>query len=274
MKNPKPNQGFTLVELLVVISIIALLLAVLMPSLNRAREQAKAVVCFSNLKQWSYSFAFYLNDNQNRFVRGYNFMDYKDANDFWPGALKKYQKDALKIRFCPAASAPARDARDAQLDASMCFGQTRKAWGIMPQDIYGWQKGDFGSFGENSFVSNPTKSWTQSGEAKFVRNPFVKNASQIPLFIDALWMQVGPGEWDKAPNNDSTSFEAAREAFSSNMGRVCINRHLGGVDALFLDGHVGKIGLKSLWQTRWNLTWDFSSAKPSNAWPAWMRNLK
>lgn len=57
------NKGFTLVELLVVISIIALLLAVLMPSLQKVREQAKRVVCASNLRQWGTVLSAYASDN-------------------------------------------------------------------------------------------------------------------------------------------------------------------------------------------------------------------
>ena len=50
MKKVHNKKGFTLVELLVVISIIAILLAVLIPSLNKARELARRIVCASNAK--------------------------------------------------------------------------------------------------------------------------------------------------------------------------------------------------------------------------------
>ena len=50
-------------ELLVVVAIIALLLSILLPSLNQAREQAQQTVCLSNLKQWSLALALYENQN-------------------------------------------------------------------------------------------------------------------------------------------------------------------------------------------------------------------
>ena len=64
----KKNSGFTLVELLVVISIIALLLAVLMPSLQKARESGKRVVCGSRLHQIYLGHSFYAEDNRGRYL--------------------------------------------------------------------------------------------------------------------------------------------------------------------------------------------------------------
>jgi len=63
---PRKPKGFTLVELLVVIGIIALLIAILLPALSRAREQAKNTQCLSNLRQLAMVYQFYANDNQGR----------------------------------------------------------------------------------------------------------------------------------------------------------------------------------------------------------------
>ncbi|MFA7237157.1 MAG: DUF1559 domain-containing protein [Phycisphaeraceae bacterium] len=58
----KPLHGFTLVELLVVVAIIAVLMAVLQPSLSRARESARTVVCASNLKHIGLGTMMYASD--------------------------------------------------------------------------------------------------------------------------------------------------------------------------------------------------------------------
>jgi prepilin-type N-terminal cleavage/methylation domain-containing protein len=60
------EDGFTLVELLVVIAIIALLMAILLPALNRAREMGKRAVCLSQIKQLGVAWYLYCDDDQEK----------------------------------------------------------------------------------------------------------------------------------------------------------------------------------------------------------------
>ena len=64
------QRGFTLIELLVVIAIIALLMALLMPALERVREQGRRILCLNNMHQLTLAWILYTEDNDGRIVNG------------------------------------------------------------------------------------------------------------------------------------------------------------------------------------------------------------
>jgi len=66
----KKRTAFTLIELLVVIAIIAILMAILMPALNRVKEQGKRAACLGNMKQLTLTWIMYADENDDRIVNG------------------------------------------------------------------------------------------------------------------------------------------------------------------------------------------------------------
>ena len=98
------RDGFTLIELLVVIAIIALLLAILMPALQRVRDQARTIGCQSSLHQWTLIWSMFTTDRDGYFHEGLG-GESETSEGRWPVVMRTEYKD-LDIRLCPMASKP------------------------------------------------------------------------------------------------------------------------------------------------------------------------
>ncbi len=86
------KTGFTLIELLVVIAVIALLMGILLPALQRAREQGRSAVCLSNLKQIGLAMHMFAEDNNRKVMRAEIRENLKPGAmpEFWCTAYMKY----------------------------------------------------------------------------------------------------------------------------------------------------------------------------------------
>jgi len=83
------KPAFTLIELLVVISIIALLLSILMPALTKVKEQARIVVCKTNLHQWGLGLQTYMSDNNDKMLASVTWppSSYGNFTSLWPNEI-------------------------------------------------------------------------------------------------------------------------------------------------------------------------------------------
>lgn len=253
------SKAFTLIELLVVIAIIALLMSILMPALSRVKEQTKAVICTSNLHQWSLAFKVHTDESGGSFPQSISWTEWMqeyvraDSTGGGLGVAAPGDPDepyeTKKMFFCPTAT---------------------KTWAQGGQHPFvAWEYDGIdplisGSYGLNLWVTQNTGG-DRSGELLW-KSPNVKGAMYVPMFMDcSMYSNVCPLPIDEPPD-----YDGHRSTGNTNeIRRVCINRHRMAINIAFLDFSVRKAGLKSLWTLHWHRNWD-GTLPP--VWPPWLQN--
>jgi len=271
-----------LIELLVVIAIIAILMAILAPTLRRVRNQSRDLVCKANLRQWGAIVAARISENAGRFEP----VKEGGYNEYWflggaggSGGATGY--DATEgMRCCPMATEPANPNAE---PAQGFYGGTFLAWGRFPPDYFGLAPEDrhrlYGNYGWNGSVGLYPQVFRGVAQQWWVTSD-VRGANNVPVISDSAWTACGirdanegPPEFEAIPTVDAWDF-------SYPPPMCCINRHDGTINAVFLDFSVRKVGLKELWTLKWspryNTTGDWTTAGgvETSDWPKWMRGFK
>ena len=281
----RQRDGFTLIELLVVISIIALLMSIMVPVLGRVKDQARAVLCCANLRQWSVVWKMVLDDNHDKFISGDEVfglmgrsrgsMDFPlvnnapyqtgifDHDHSWPAVLWPYYGES-KLLCCPTArKAPHRVGR---YDNDPGMFSTWGLWTDYQRDFI------FGSYGINCWVFDRPPRTLYGGVWPLWRRASQKTPERIPIMMDCFWCEGWPFDYH---GPQLSRYELLAHAPGHTMVHFCMNRHHGKTNGLFFDLSARKIGLKGLWRLKWHRKFDTSGRwtddwSPPPVWPEWM----
>lgn len=249
MHKPK---GFTLIELLVVIAIIALLLAVIIPSLARAKEAALNTICKSNLKSFGAASFAYLGDNDNTFTGSFSNI-YKE-NVVITSACLWHTKN-LSPWYAPANAGPLWGyVGDPKVLLCPTFVSVQRLWHYELMSQSGLtcnipMEPQF-AFSQNGFLGIPKAGMKPLGVLRITE---VSNPSQTLYWAEeTTWKiekPIGSGNFLNSAVLNDTNFMARHplDPFGSlgdsiatyhGMPKVMERRNDGKGNVLFLDGRV------------------------------------
>ena len=251
--------GFTLVELLVVIFIIAVLISLLLPTLAGVRRRARTAACLANLRHLSNAFQVLVVENDGTVPYAGDVSKEQKSRSFGPLMVEHLLFEGRRpigvqspAMFCPAATEPPLRVRGAGDEHYYYPGSVFRPYGW--DDDWPWgtplERFRGSSYGMNGWV-DPRTQHTPFGP--YFQWP-LKEPGLVPLFADATYEDGWPSGTDAPPVSLNPYVPApsipGREVYG--IGQIfAIPRHGRAVNVLFADGHATTLALQELWKLKW-----------------------